>query len=475
MTLEFGRNFRWVNEATFGDTYFPRFAGSIGLDVYQQAWITEQAFSFTSFDRAYLLNSQDGSVTWTITYGEFRDQFVTPQYPSAGGSLGSVWSWNLLPGGEYLLVCLDTLETRTYYALMRVNENAPPSLINVYYVSGFQLQIFGGVHLANQETYNDPIIIAYERFNSRDWFYDILPSVNELIIGDISAWTQETSFPFAAGQLPKIEGTTPSVDGFSTHVTLGSLEDSASGNQSRHQFFKFPSIGSTNLHVYADRAIMRHNRDNTVFINPWIKNIVEPNNDQAILTVPFGNVTASAYRPIGAASSRNFTTDPPFVDTTTLNPLPDEGALTLVSGQPSNRIKVIVSSNTVLLNDVSYLPIYVVSYDISDGESAQPDEDLVQYVRAYIYIADDDGLTFDSVSEGEIFNNEENGNTLPHGSRNFWDLVQISSFLTDENELLMLGCVGQSAFSQNRTSVFLTGFGVLSVAGPNRRAQAFLM
>ena len=158
MSLEYAQDFRWFNDSTFGNSFFPSFAGAVGIDKFGQAWITQQDNTSGGTGVNYLLNSDDGSVVWSISQSNFRDQFILPAYPSSNVTLGR-WIWYLLQGGEYLLVCLDTVETRTYYALMQVNEGAPPTLINVYYVRGFQQYRFGGAFLANEETYDDLSLI----------------------------------------------------------------------------------------------------------------------------------------------------------------------------------------------------------------------------------------------------------------------------------------------------------------------------
>ena len=374
-----------------------------------------------------------------------------------------------------MLVCLDTIETRTYYALMQVNEGAPPTLINVYYVLGLQQYRFGGAYLANEQTYDDPIVIAYEFGLTTRWFYDILPSVNELINNDISNWTSDTSYPYASGELPKMEGSSPFIDGRSTDAYLGRLSSVATNSTARCQFFATPQA-ETFLNVYVDRSKMIFQSNNSGFINAWIRDAVAPVHDQAIISVPFGRITAADYRPQGAFRTRPFTLAPSFVNETLLPSLLDEGVRALTNpAVTTDRVSIIPSSNTVTFDDVTYLPIVVVSYDTEDGTSAQPEQDLVQYVRVYNYVIEDGVLTLDDTDEGILFNNEQYGTSIPFQNVDHWEILEISPLINSDGELLLMGTVGPAQNSQALTSVFVAGFGVFSVAGNGRRTQAFLM
>ena len=345
MSLDYAQDFRWFNDSTFGTSYFPSFAGGVGIDKFGQAWVTRQDTS-GGIGVNYLLNADDGSVIWSISESNFRDQFILPAYPSSNVALGR-WIWYLLQGGEYLLVCLDTVETRTYYALMQVNEGAPPTLINVYYVEGWQRYRFGGAYLANEQTYDDPIVIAYEFDLSTRWFYDILPSVNELINNNISNWTSDTSFPYASGELPKMWGASPPIDGRITDVVIGRLP-SVVANTARCQFFATPQA-ETFLNVYIDRSKMTFQSNAPSLINAWIRDIVAPVHDQAIISVPFGRITAADYRPQGAFRTRTFTLAPTFVNETLLPSLPDEGTRALTNpAVNTNRVSIIPVSYTHL-------------------------------------------------------------------------------------------------------------------------------
>jgi hypothetical protein len=467
MAIEYAKDFRW---GVASGVTSPSLAGSAPVDEFGQAF----AYQMSALGGTiYLKNGEDGADLWSMDKTTFFTTYIQPEFPTMVNQ-DSYWMTDVLPGGEYFMSVFTArnasyLDTRTFYSLFSMNENAAPTLVRQLYVAAETALWKGRAYLANGETYDDPIIYpSYE--SSLQNRVHVVPSINEFISGDVSEWWADTTFSPAAKQIPFIRGYMDTTEGYSTTYDMFSL-GSGKNAAGAINTFKVPTDGETNLLQYADKkTVAAYTPVPGGFDNDWFGNVVAPVEPQAIIAIPMGLVSAVNHRPTGSSSSLQFPLYPE-IDTTTLPSLPDEGDVTLTTAVASTDVYLQVGASATF-GDVTFLPIFVVSSDPIDNESDQPTNTYVQYLRIYNYIIDTSNgtLTLDGVVEGILFDDSEFGLPTGGGGADRWLIYDIAPFiLPSTGELLLMGTtatgIGHLAINQ----VFLSGFGLLSFNNRNRR------